>query len=418
MDDPNITMEEYIRLEEEKARRRGQNYDWKSATYGKVKYFEDINYFRDFETEFPAIVFNDILISKPETPSKPIVSSPIDKKFDFNFEISFDEYDDEDYTFTYDKNSSNVDDIKTKGETVPEETPIKTLNEVVSTRTRNCSNTQVELLKNKKLSLGASGSGIFTIELYTFPNKSYGIGYGTHICNTTQALSASRKLKPGASSLYVGNGQRAAVEAICSFHLCLLSGLVIVWNNYHCAPFITRGIILVSKLYDDVFINYFVDNAISVSINNVVYVSAILRDGIFEIDLSNPNTNDSSMYDVSSKRAKPDKLEPRSIKCIFNSFINQEASGNLEDLEIIHKEDDLEIDEPLSDVNPIRRSTRTRNALNRMCLYIDAEEHELGDLGEPANYKSELLDPEYDKWLDAMNVEMQSMKDKRSLGLS
>nr|GEZ08863.1 retrotransposon protein, putative, Ty1-copia subclass [Tanacetum cinerariifolium] len=46
-----------------------------------------------------------------------------------------------------------------------------------------------------------------------------------------------------------------------------------------------------------------------------------------------------------------------------------------------------------------------------MCLYIDAEEHELGDLGEPANYKAALLDPESKKWLDAMNVEMQSMKD-------
>nr|GFB65280.1 putative retrotransposon Ty1-copia subclass protein [Tanacetum cinerariifolium] len=47
----------------------------------------------------------------------------------------------------------------------------------------------------------------------------------------------------------------------------------------------------------------------------------------------------------------------------------------------------------------------------RICLYIDAEEHELGDLGEPANYKAALLDPESKKWLDAMNVEMQSMKD-------
>ncbi|GKB70450.1 putative retrotransposon ty1-copia subclass protein [Tanacetum coccineum] len=46
-----------------------------------------------------------------------------------------------------------------------------------------------------------------------------------------------------------------------------------------------------------------------------------------------------------------------------------------------------------------------------MCLYIDAEEHELGDLGEPANYKALFLDPESDKWLNAMNVEMQSMKD-------
>nr|GEW90336.1 hypothetical protein [Tanacetum cinerariifolium] len=137
---------------------------------------------------------------------------------------------------------------------------------------------------------------------------------------------------------------------------------------------------------------------------------------------------------------KPDKLEPRSIKCIFigyskktmgysfyyplenkvlvarnaefleNSLINQEASGSLEDLEIIqeedtypsidtsfnHEEDDLEINEPQSDIVPIRRSTRTRHAPDRMCLYIDAEEHELGDLGEPANYKAALLDP--DKW--------------------
>nr|GEX99428.1 hypothetical protein [Tanacetum cinerariifolium] len=45
-------------------------------------------------------------------------------------------------------------------------------------------------------------------------------------------------------------------------------------------------------------------------------------------------------------------------------------------------EDDLEIDEPQSDIVPICRSTRTRRAPDRMCLYIDAEEHELGDLGE------------------------------------
>nr|GFC55659.1 retrotransposon protein, putative, Ty1-copia subclass [Tanacetum cinerariifolium] len=107
------------------------------------------------------------------------------------------------------------------------------------------------------------------------------------------------------------------------------------------------------------------------------------------------------------------------------SLINQEASGSLKDLEIIqeedrhpfidtslnHEEDDLEIDEPQSDIVPIRRSTRTRHAPDRMCLYIDAEEHELGDLGEPADYKVALLDPESKKWLNAMNVEMQSMKD-------
>nr|GEZ75115.1 hypothetical protein [Tanacetum cinerariifolium] len=118
-------------------------------------------------------------------------------------------------------------------------------------------------------------------------------------------------------------------------------------------------------------------------------------------------------------------LVARNAEFLENSLINQEASGSLEDLEIIqeedthpsidtslnHKEDDLEIDEPQSDSVPIRRSTRTRHAPDRMCLYIDAEEHELGDLGEPSNYKAELLDPESKKWLNAMNVEMQSMKD-------
>ncbi|GJW05993.1 retrotransposon protein, putative, ty1-copia subclass [Tanacetum coccineum] len=150
--------------------------------------------------------------------------------------------------------------------------------------------------------------------------------------NTTQGLRGSRKLKLGALSLYVGNGQRAAVEAL------------------------------------------------------------VKRDTL----------------------TKPDKLEPGSIKCIFvgypketmgysfyyplenkvsvarnakfldNSLITQEVSGSLEDLKIIqeedtypsintssyHKEDDLEIDEPQSDIIPICRSTRTRHALDRMCLAL------------------------------------------------
>ncbi|GJT36175.1 retrotransposon protein, putative, ty1-copia subclass [Tanacetum coccineum] len=417
-------------------------------------------------------------------------------------------------------------------------------------------------MKKKKLSLGANNSGIYTIELNTFLNRSwiYDIGYGTHICNTTHGLRASRKLKPRAFSLYVGNGQCEVVEAIGVFHLCILSGLEIVLNNCYYAPSITR--------------------------NNMVYFSAISRDGIFEIDLSNSYANDSSIkkrivklqhdrllnstdlrafkkciscmsgkmgrksythqverakdllglihtnvcgpfktmsrqgasyfvtftddfsrygyvyllkhkhevfetfkvfqkevenklgktikslrFDregeymsqefldhlkdhgiiahrtppytsqhngVSERRnrtlldmvrsmmsqttlpksfwdyafetaarilnmvptkkgcealvkrdtlTKPNKLEPKSIK---NSLITQEASGSLEDLEIIeeedtypsidtslnHEEDDLEIDEPQCDINPICRSIRTRRPTDRLCLYIDAEEHD------------------------------------------
>nr|GFA46140.1 zinc finger, CCHC-type [Tanacetum cinerariifolium] len=222
-------------------------------------------------------------------------------------------------------------------------------------------------------------------------------------------LRASRNLKPMALSLYVGNGQREAVEAIGVFYLCLPSGLEIVLNNCHYAPSIARGVIFVSRF-------------------------VIPRDGIFEVDLSNSYANDSSMYAISNKRAKLDldstllwhcylrhiskkrikKLQHDGLlnstnlrafeKCVScmsgkmarkpythqverakdllglihtdsNSLITQEASGSLENLEIIqkedthpstntslnHEEDDQEINEPQSDINPIRRSTRTRH---------------------------------------------------------
>nr|GFB06103.1 hypothetical protein [Tanacetum cinerariifolium] len=117
---------------------------------------------------------------------------------------------------------------------------------------RNCPQYLAELIKKKKnVAFGAGGSSIF-------------------------GLRASRKLKPRALSLYVGNGQREAIEAIGAFYLCLPSGLDIVLNNCHYAP------------------------------NNVVYFSAIQRDGILEINLSDSLTNESSIYDVNKKRAKLD----------------------------------------------------------------------------------------------------------------
>nr|GEY24611.1 retrotransposon protein, putative, Ty1-copia subclass [Tanacetum cinerariifolium] len=424
----------------------------------------------------------------------------------------------------------------------------------------------------------AGGSGIFIIELNNILNRSriYDTGCGTHICNTTQGLKASRKQKPRAFSLYVDNGQREAVEAIGAFYLCLPSGLEISLSNCHYAPSITRGVISVSRLYEDGFVNHFVDNTIQVSRNNVVYFCAIPRDGIFKIDLSNSLTNESSVYVVSNKRAKLDldsallwhcrlghiskkrieKLQHDGLlnssdltafeKCVscmsgkmiksrqgasyfvtftddfsrygyvyllkhkhevFETFkvfqkevenqlektikslrsdrggeyMSQEFLDHLKDHGIIahrtppytpqhngiskrrnktlldmvrsmmsqttlpksfwdyaletaarilnmvptkkvektpyendefleniqeedthpsldtslnHEEEDLEIDESQSDIVLVRRSTQTRHAPDHMCLYIDDEEHELGDLREPANYKAALLDSE------------------------
>ncbi|GKB12048.1 hypothetical protein Tco_0845971, partial [Tanacetum coccineum] len=64
MDDPNITMEEYIRLEEKKALKRGKVFNWETTKYGKIWYDEDIYDLRSIETKFPVISFNDELSSK------------------------------------------------------------------------------------------------------------------------------------------------------------------------------------------------------------------------------------------------------------------------------------------------------------------------------------------------------------------
>ncbi|GKF21786.1 hypothetical protein Tco_0070424, partial [Tanacetum coccineum] len=53
------------------------------------------------------------------------------------------------------------------------------------------------------------------------------------------------------------------------------------------------------------------------------------------------------------------------------------------------------------------------SSTKRYGFYIDVEEHKLGDHGEPPNYRAALLDLESEKWLEAMNVEMQSIKDNQ-----
>ncbi|GJS42322.1 hypothetical protein Tco_0567365 [Tanacetum coccineum] len=111
MDDSNITMEEYIRLEEEKARKREKVFNWETARYGKIWYDKDVYDLRSVENEFPAIVFNDNMTSNETLSCEPIVGSLNYNEIDFR--ISFDESDDEDYTVVFDKNSFSYKIIST-----------------------------------------------------------------------------------------------------------------------------------------------------------------------------------------------------------------------------------------------------------------------------------------------------------------
>ncbi|GJW73578.1 hypothetical protein Tco_0132948 [Tanacetum coccineum] len=119
MDDPNITMEEYIRLEEEKAHRNGKVYNWETAMYGKIWNDEDVHDLRSIETEFPTIVFDDAFTSEVTPSYEPTISPLNDNKIDFR--ISFDESDDEDYPVIFDEISFSykiisVNDLKTDSE--------------------------------------------------------------------------------------------------------------------------------------------------------------------------------------------------------------------------------------------------------------------------------------------------------------
>ncbi|GJW58311.1 hypothetical protein Tco_0105042 [Tanacetum coccineum] len=147
---------------------------------------------------------------------------------------------------------------------------------------------EAELKKRKNASI-ANTLGIFTIELYAFPNKTwvYDTGCGTNICNTLQGLRENRKLKLGALSQYVGNEMRVAVETIRSFDLVFPSGLIIVLDNYHYAPTITKGVVTISHLVNNGYIYTFTNYGISVLKDNVFYFTAIPRDGIYEIDMHN-----------------------------------------------------------------------------------------------------------------------------------
>ncbi|GJZ96086.1 hypothetical protein Tco_0668420 [Tanacetum coccineum] len=89
-----------------------------------------------------------------------------------------------------------------------------------------------ELKKNKASTSGTSG--IFTIELFSFPKSNswiYDTGCGTHICNTIQGLRGYQKLNKGALDLYVGNDNYVAFEAIGSYELILPSGMILVLDN-------------------------------------------------------------------------------------------------------------------------------------------------------------------------------------------
>nr|GEX07187.1 retrotransposon protein, putative, Ty1-copia subclass [Tanacetum cinerariifolium] len=288
-----------------------------------------------------------------------------------------------------------------------------------------------ELLKKKKQVGSASSLGIFIIELFDFPNKSwvYDTSCGTHICITKQGFREAKKMKQRSLYLYVGNGVRAQVEAIGSFDLALPNGLVICLDNCHYAPSITR------------------ENQLGKTIKALrsnrggEYISQEFKDylkafGIVQ-QLTPPYTPQHN--GVSERKNRYPKktmgyyfyflpenkiVVVRYAEFFEKNLITQEVNGRAIDLEEIQDEDTppseitskipMEVkgfEQAQEEVIPIYRSERAHRAPNHLCLNVEVEDHSLWDLNEPASYKTTMLDSESNKWIDAMNAEIQSMID-------
>ncbi|GKB33722.1 hypothetical protein Tco_0873123 [Tanacetum coccineum] len=150
MDDPNITMEEYIRLEEEKAQKRGNVFNWETARISfdesddedytivfdknsfsykiistndlktdlendnekvnmplfpspepTVSCIDDLDFFKDFENKFPVIVYNDALTSKSDFSTEPTLCPQHINEFDLKDETSLSEYDEVEQNVLY-----------------------------------------------------------------------------------------------------------------------------------------------------------------------------------------------------------------------------------------------------------------------------------------------------------------------------
>nr|GEZ05570.1 zinc finger, CCHC-type [Tanacetum cinerariifolium] len=208
--------------------------------------------------------------------------------------------------------------------------------------------------------------------------------YGTYICSTLQGLRERRKLKLGALSLYMGNGMCAVVEAIGCFDLILPSGLVIVLDNYHFAPSVTRGVVLISCLVNNSYIYTFTKYGIFVLKDNVFYFNEIPKDGIYEIDMRYPKKMIGYYfyYPLENKI-----LVARNAKFFENSLMVQEASGINGILKSSESDGGLELIQ--------EQDTKTSKNTSE----IHNEVAPIGDLNEPPEYKDALSDLEFDKWL-------------------
>ncbi|GJX49859.1 retrotransposon protein, putative, ty1-copia subclass [Tanacetum coccineum] len=264
-----------------------------------------------------------------------------------------------------------------------------------------------------------------------------------------KVLRANKKKSVPGAAVSVGNGtSKELLEAIGMFDLVLPSGLVLKLNNCYYAPSIVRGVVSLSCLLDLGFHHTIASNGISVSLNgNLTSPYTPQQNGVSErrnrtlLDMVRSMFNlttlplsfwdyalesavrilnmvptkkvDKTPYEIWHgkapnlsylkvwgceayvKRDSADKLQQRSVKCIFVGY-PKETMGYYFYFPPENKKMIIWIHGFSIGINSWL-TERTKRAPNRLCLNMEVEDDEVGDLGEPANYKTAMLDPDKEK---------------------
>ncbi|GJR78156.1 hypothetical protein Tco_0148941 [Tanacetum coccineum] len=209
-----------------------------------------------------------------------------------------------------------------------------------------------------------------TLSATTIKSLGYMIRAVEFISVIRQGLRENKKLKHKALSLCVGNGMLATIKAIGSFDFVLPRYLKEMMGYY-----------FYYSLENKIFVAQnaeFFENGLT--IQEASRSHGLLKVSGRDVGLELIQEDDRQPYENTSDRhikVKSNKVEPHSVEVL------------------------------------IRRPGRISQAPDIYGFYVDDEEHELGDHNETPNYEATLSYPESNKWLDAMNTEMQFMKDNQ-----
>ncbi|KAJ9567049.1 hypothetical protein OSB04_003015 [Centaurea solstitialis] len=144
--------------------------------------------------------------------------------------------------------------------------------------------------------------GIFTIDCLITSYESWVIdtGSGNHICNHLQGFTRRKTLRKDRPNLRVGEGTPLIAEAVGSYSLSLLSGLVLELDNCYYIPNMIKNVLSFDLLVYQGFYYKYDYKMISVFKNNIFYFKATPVNGLYTVNLQD---NSSEIYHI-SKRSK------------------------------------------------------------------------------------------------------------------